>query len=211
MSALHAAAEAVRSRQVTRAAQLLDGLVLGMIADGELNDLEIQHLNTWLSQNEAVTQVWPGSVIATHVRQVMADGVITADERVSLLAALQQLTNSDFAETGSVAPEVAGLPYDESCAVVLQDAGVCHTGEFLYGTRSSCERLSEKGGAVVLSSVTRKVRYLVVGTHVSPNWISESYGRKIQAAIELQQKGHAIAVIPERRWMDALAAVQSTP
>jgi len=202
-----AVANVVQNRQVTRAAQVLDGLVLGVIADGELNDREVQMLGTWLSENEAVTRIWPGSAIAEHVRQVLADGVITADERTSLLAALQSIMNSDFAETGAVAPEVAGLPYDEACEIALRDAGLCLTGEFLYGTRSSCERLSEKGGAVIRPSISKKVRYLVVGTHVSPNWIAESYGRKIQDAMALREKGHDIFVIPERRWMEALSGL----
>jgi len=200
-----AIAAVARNRQLTRAAQILDGLVLGMIADGELNDREIQMLATWLAENEAVTQVWPGSAIATHVRDVLADGVITADERVSLLAALQSITNSDFAETGAVAPEVAGLPYDEACQVLIRDAGLCLTGEFLYGTRASCALLTEKAGGRVLTNVSKKVHFLIVGTHVSPNWINESYGRKIQAAMELKTEGHPIAVISERRWMDALS------
>lgn len=207
MSAEFAAASAINNRQITRAAQLLDGLVLGVIADGELNDREIQMLATWLRENEAVTSVWPGSAIAEHVRTVLADGVITPDERASLLAALQSIMSSDFVETGAVAPQVAGLPYDHECDVAMREAGLCLTGEFLFGTRASCERLSEKGGAVIRSSVSKKVRYLVVGTHVSPNWIAESYGRKIQEAIELRDRGHQIYVIPERRWMEALSGL----
>lgn len=204
-------AAVTRNRQITRAAQLLDGLVLGMIADGEINDREIQMLSTWLTEHAEVAQAWPGSAIATHVRAVLADGVITAEERSSLLAALQSLTNSDFAETGAVAPEVAGLPYDEVCQILVQDAGLCLTGEFLYGTRASCEKLTEKAGGRVLGNVSKKVRYLVVGTHVSPNWLHESYGRKIQAAMELQATGHPIAVVSERRWMDSMTAQQPPP
>lgn len=204
-------AAVARNRQITRAAQVLDGLVLGMIADGDINDREIQMLSAWLAENEAVTKVWPGSAIATHVRAVLADGVITADERACLLAALQIILSSDFAETGAVAPDVAGLPYDETCQVLLRDAGLCLTGEFLFGTRASCERLSEQAGSKVLSSVSKKVHYLIIGTHVSPNWINESYGRKIQAAMELKSSGHSIAVLSERRWMDALTASPAAP
>lgn len=205
MTASAAIAQAMAHRQMTRAAQLLDGIVMGMLADGEINDQEVLMLSTWLTQNAEAASVWPGSAILQAVREVLADGVITAVEREHLLSQLKMITGSDFAETGTVTPDPVGIPYDENCAVTLRDAGVCMTGEFVFGTRSACERVSEKAGATLYSNVSKKVHFLVVGTRVSPNWISESYGRKIQAAMELRANGHHIAVIPEKRWVEVLA------
>lgn len=199
-------AVAMGNRALTRAAQVLTGIVTGIVADGHLHDMEIQLLSAWLSENSMVTDVWPGSAIARLVNEVMADGVITPAEREHLLLQLQQLVGTDFSETGSVTAGTDALPYDQDCVVSLRDAGVCLTGEFLYGTRAACERLTEKVGGVPLAGVSKKAAFLVVGTHVSPQWVNTSYGRKIMRAMELREQGHSIFIVPEKRWLSACEA-----
>lgn len=197
-------ARTIQSRQLTRSAQVLTGIITGIVADGVLHDMEVQMLSTWLAENAEVTRAWPGSAVARHLGEILADGVITADERTHFLETLQHLVGVDFAETGSVTPEVAELPLEDSAPVNFHECGVCLTGEFLYGTRSACERATEKTGAIPLQNISKKVAYLVVGTHVSPAWINTSYGRKIMRAMELKQAGHSIAIISEQRWLEAL-------
>jgi NAD-dependent DNA ligase len=201
-----AAQRAMANRRLSRASQVLNGIVAGVLADGELRDAEILMLRTWLQENSDVTAVWPGSAISKLLDQILADGVIDAAERAHLVDTLQRLCGVDFVETGAVAPEVTDLPFDVDVAVEVRDRTICFTGEFLYGTRRSCTLLAETAGAQVLNSVSRKVHYLIVGTHVSPNWITESYGRKIMQAVTLREGGHAIAIVPERHWLEAMGA-----
>ncbi len=204
MSQNVAISRAVDNRLLTRSMQVLTGIVTGVVADGELHDNELQLLNTWISSNPEVATAWPGSAISHHLREVMADGVITADERAHLLDTLQRLVGSDFAETGSVTADIAALPFDDDAPITLNESWVCLTGEFLYGTRNACEKVTEKAGGKPTSSISRKVAYLIVGTHVSPNWVNTSYGTKIMRAMELRDQGHTIAIIREQRWLDAL-------
>lgn len=206
MSAEFAIQVSVANRELTKSIQLLSGIVTGIVADGHLHDLEVQMLSTWLTANPAVSRVWPGSAISRHLQEVLADGVITAEERTHLLSELQRLSGSDFSESGSSIPAVAGLPFDSEGAIALRELGVCHTGEFVYGTRSACEKLTEKAGGIPLSSVTKKVAYLVVGTHVSPAWMNTSYGRKIMRAMELREQGHQLLIVSEKRWIEAIGA-----
>lgn len=200
-----AVARAMQQRQMTRSMQTLMGLVAGITADGHLHDMEIRYLNAWLEENEEVTHVWPGSAIAQHLREVIADDIITEVERDYLLKSLQMLCGVEFSETGSITPEVAGIPYAAELQLVVPERVFCLTGEFLYGTRNECERLLAKAGGLASSSVTKKVHYLVVGTNVSPNWVNTSYGRKIQKAMELKSGGHGIFIVREQNWLDALA------
>jgi NAD-dependent DNA ligase len=192
------------THRLNKAVEHMIGLVTGIIADSTLHDLEVQLLRTWLAENSLVTQTWPGFVIARKVEEIMADGIITEAERSHLLTVLSELTATDFAVTGSSSPEVAALPIDDVVTVILRNAGVCHSGEFLFGTRAACERLTLKAGGMPLDSVTRKTDILVIGTCVSPNWAHTSFGRKIQKAAELQETGHPIEIISERRWIDAM-------
>lgn len=197
-----AAQRAAATHQLNRAVEHMMGLIGGVVADQQLHDLEISFLRTWLTEHSRVTQTWPGFVVARKVEEVLDDGVVTDAERVHLLKLLTETAATDFASTGSSSPEVASLPINDSVTVVFKNAGVCHTGEFLFGTRASCERLTMKAGGMPLDAITRKTDFLVVGTRVSPGWAHTSFGRKIQKAVELQENGHPIEIISERRWIE---------
>lgn len=199
-----AARRAMGNRALTRASQVLNGIVAGILADGQLHDLEVTMLRTWLAQNADVTTTWPGNAIARLIDEVLHDGVIDEPERAHLVETLQQVCSHDFAATGSAAAEVGNLPFDEDSPIDLRDRTVCHTGEFIYGTRKACEALTIKAGGSPVSTVSRKLGFLVVGSHVSPHWITESYGRKIMQAIELRDQGAPIAIVREQRWLESL-------
>lgn len=198
---------AITRRAENRSIELLLGIVTGIVADSHLHDLEIQMLSTWLSENEYAASVWPGCVIAERVRAVLADGVVTDEERAHLLSTLQGMAACDFAATGSAAAGVVQMPLQDDGDVSLRDNHVCLTGEFIYGTRANCERLCTDLGALPVSNVTKKVVFLIVGTNVAPAWLHTTYGRKIEQAMALRQAGHPIRVISERRWREATGAM----
>lgn len=192
-------------QRITKATEHLLGMIEGMIADNQLHDKEVQLLSTWLSANEEAAFVWPASVLSHKVREVMADGIISAGERQHLLSVLSALIANDFAETGSASAEVATLPINDVVTVDIVNAGVCMTGEFIFGTRAACERLTLKAGGMPLDNVSKRVDILVIGTRVSPDWAHTNFGRKIQRAAELQEEGHPIEIISERRWLEVVA------
>jgi len=202
-----AIAKALQTRRVNKAVEHLMGMVAGMVADASLHDLEINMLSTWISANPDVVTSWPGFVVARKLREVLEDGQITAAERAHLLKVLTELVGSDFSLTGSASPEISALPIDDAVTVDLRNLGVCHTGEFIFGTRASCERLTLKAGGMPLDAVTKSVDVLVIGTRLSPNWAHTSFGRKIQRAAKLQDEGHPIEIISERRWIEAVSHV----
>ena len=199
-----AIAKSKERHRITKAIEHLLGMVEGMIADNHLHDLEIKMLTTWLAANSEVTSTWPASVIAYKVNDILADGIITDAERAHLLSVLKTLIATDFSATGSASPEVTPMPIDDCVTVDLTNAGVCLTGEFIYGTRAACERLTLKAGGMPLDNVSKKVDVLVVGTRVSPDWAHTSFGRKIQRAVALQNEGHPIEIISERRWLEVV-------
>lgn len=201
-----AALRVLQRRQLSRSVEVLLGMVTGILADSQLHDLEVKLLRSWLADNPEIASTWPGCSVAKAIELVLADGVISDAERAHLLEVLQQLAISDFSETGSAGAEVIGLPYDDEAPLVLRGVGVCHTGEFLHGTRAACERLTESVGGIPQSTVTRKTTFLVVGTNVSPNWAQTSYGRKIEQAMQLKTQGTSIYIVPERHWLAAMTA-----
>jgi NAD-dependent DNA ligase len=200
---------AIAHRNLVKALEHLLGIAEGLLADGQLQDQEILFLRTWLAQFEGLRGLWPGSAIHQAVDAVLEDGVITPDERAYLVRMLRGLVSNDFSETGSVSAEVSTLPINDAVTVSVLHGGFCHTGEFVYGTRSAVERATERAGGLVQSNVTKRTDVLVVGSMVSPHWRQTSYGNKIERAVQLQEEGCAIEIISERRWLEALGAASA--
>jgi len=198
--------KSLKRHRTSVAMEHLLGMVQGMLADGHLHDMEIKMLATWLAANEELVQMWPASLVAQRISNAIEDGHISEDERQHLTQTLSDLLANDFSETGSASAEPTRLPVTDGVDVEVCDAGFCLTGEFAYGTRNACAKLTEKAGGIPVDNVTQKARYLVIGSRVSPNWAHTSYGRKIERAVEMQTQGHHIFIISERRWLEALTS-----
>jgi len=199
------ALKAIQNRNVTKATEHLLGICTGLVADGRIEEKEVQFLRLWLQQYPDVTSSWPGNVIAQRVEAIMADGVITADERLDLLDTLQAICGFQFPETGAAEAAVSSIPFDDDPSIWFDGRTFCFTGKFLFGTRANCEREILQRGSTAVDNVSAKLEYLVVGSFIEPSWAHTSYGRKIQKAMEYNGKGHGIAIISERQWSDALS------
>lgn len=193
-----------------QAIEQLLGIVEAMVADGHLHDLEIEFLKVWLAEHTEVARVWPGHAVSGAIETVLADGHVSEDERAYLMTTLKQLASGEFAFDDREGVAEFALPLDNAIEVTLRDSLVCLTGEFLHGTKAACERLLERAGGWPAAVVSRNVRYLVIGSKVSPNWTQTSLGQTIKDALALQQAGHAIAIISERRWLECFAG-KATP
>jgi NAD-dependent DNA ligase len=193
------------SHRLKRAIDQLIGICSGIAADGELNNAEIAFLSTWLSNNQDVCTEFPGKQITERIADVLADGVVTAEERADLLELLQQISGNFFVETGAAEAEAAAVPGDAVEAIIFEGRRFCFTGKFAYGTRKQCEQAVIARGGFAEASVTLALDYLVLGAGVSKDWKHESYGRKIERALELRDGGVARPVIvAEKDWVALL-------
>ena len=196
--------KAAQAHRAERACAQLLGLVSGITADGQLHDLEIQFLRTWLAQNRSANEHWLGGRIAAHIDAVLADGCVSEDERTGLLLELQSAAGVEFANTGCVTSETIAFPADD-CEVRLDGAVVCLTGKFHFGGRADCEKATITVGATCVDSVTKKVNYLVIcSAGATASWKQASYGNKIDAAMKLKEGGHRISILDEKAWRQAL-------
>lgn len=191
------------ARLLRRSFESLLGIAAGLVADGALNDREIHFLSTWLSENEALSDTWPGAVVLKRVREVLADGVITDDERQYLLDTLTQLVGGDFSTDGAMPTTSSQLPLDHSAVLRVPDASFCFTGKFLFGTRASCERAVESRGGRV-ATIQRTLDYLVIGELSSRDWKYSAFGTKIETAMRLKADGNPLHIISEAQWVAAL-------
>jgi NAD-dependent DNA ligase len=202
----HFARRAVAYRnECMRACSELVGLAEGLIADSQLNDAEINFLDRWLERNDAASCDWPGNVLHARVREVLTDGIVTADEREYLVKTLKLLVGGRL-ETVAAAPRVNELALDEVDNVTIPQSLFCLTGDFVYASREKCEQVIVASGGLVHPSITMKINYLVVGGLGSDEWKHGNYGTKIMKAIEYKRRGCPILIVHEDLWAKSLSA-----
>lgn len=194
---------ATDSRLLKRSCESLLGIAAGLIADGELNAAEVNFLSVWLSEHREIATSWPGEVVYKRVRDVLSDGVISAEESEYLKKTLTELCGGSFSDDGAVPSESMALPIDYHHAVSLPESSFCFTGTFVYGTRAACERAVEARGGTV-SPINRNLNYLVIGELTSRSWKYSSFGTKIESVMKLRAAGAGIAVVSEGQWVRAL-------
>lgn len=199
-----AAAVAIEHMKLTKAAQMLLGICAGITADGHINDHEVRFLDTWLRENEDVAKCWPGDVIAKRIAGILADGVITAEERADLLETLQGISGNRFFDTGAASADGPCLPLDDDPSIFFRDMSYCFTGKFIFGTRAACERAVMRLGSMPVDTITKGLDYLVVGSMVNPEWVNTTYGRKIEKAMRYRQENGVPCIVSEKQWTIAL-------
>lgn len=75
-----------------RLAHELEGLLMGIRADGVIHDLERDRLQRWVDINEPCAHLKPFSELRLRVQAALADGVLTLEECDDLLFVTQKLT-----------------------------------------------------------------------------------------------------------------------
>lgn len=135
--------------------------------------------------NMDLAKEYPFNVLFQALKNVIEDGVITAEEQESL--------KTVFAEI------VDPVSCNGSCEEISTLCGkhVCLTGDFDYGTKEQVEKLIVAAGGLVDKNVKRATNYLVVGAQGSDAWKTNSYGGKIQKAMEYQSKGIDVKIMEE--------------
>ena len=191
------------AHKLRKSCESLLGICTGLIADDQLNGQEVRFLELWLRDNQDISTLWPGNVVAQRINDVLADGVITEEELEHLKSTLKELVGGTIQDTGAIGGLSTRLPIDDYRASPLDfnDTTFCFTGNFLFGTRAACQRAVEKRGARAADGVRKDLKYLVIGTMVSPDWANTSHGRKIEKAVEYQSSGCPILIISEAHWL----------
>ena len=189
---------------VTSSVQFLNGLVHGIMADGQLSYGEIRALQLWLDTNDFLQGTYPFDELSSMIHTILQDGIITDDERNSLMAFMSNLiefkdsynlVESNFAELRqkySVSGICARDPYIE-----VAQRNFCFTGESTRATRSELKDEIEGWGGYFKTSVSKATDYLIVGNGGNPCWAYSCYGRKIETAMELRKAGAKVQIINE--------------
>ena len=189
-----------RKRRCDRTLDELLGLAKGMAADGVINLMEADFLKKWLMRNHQHNDTWPVNFIYNRLDEFLADGLLDASEQKELLDLLTEFT-------GQIEPAeqldnmATTLPLDRPAPlIVFPDKAFCFTGKMVCGTRDECQSVVIEKGGKITKTPSRKTDFLVIGTLGSEDWAHTSYGRKIEYAVELKQKGVDLHIVSEDHW-----------
>lgn len=191
-------------RLLGRSCESLLGICAGIMADKDLSDEEIRFLDQWLRDNKQIANTWPGEVVYARVQDVLADGVITEDEREHLKQTLTALTDGTLQETPAMPETDETLSVQDTLVIEIPGNSFCFTGTFLFGTQTACERAVTKRGGISVPQVQPDLDYLVVGAMASEGWADTDLIRNIEQAVNYQNEGHNIAIVDEEAWMKHL-------
>lgn len=192
--------------ELRRSCGALLGIAQGVLCDRQLVDAEICFLDQWLTENDAIANEWPGDVLHQRIRAALADGAITDDERRHLVETLQQLIGGSYDDLARPAHVTRSLAFDDVVQINFPGSSFCLTGEFAFAPRAKCEAAISTRGGIISSSVTKKLRYLVVGGLGSPEWKHGSFGTKIERAVKNRREGLPVLIVHEDRWVSILRA-----
>lgn len=189
-----------RARRAERDLSELLGLAKGVLADGTVTEAEAHLLGTWLVQHPDAVAQWPVNRLAERLTRIFNDGSVSLSEREDLSELLEAIVGG---EAGIIVGEDAAteLPLDHPCPAMSWPGSVfVFTGKFAFGPRADCERQVVGLGATAEKAITKRTRYLVIGTFGSRDWIHTSFGRKIQKAVDYRQSGVPLAIVGEDHW-----------
>jgi NAD-dependent DNA ligase len=153
---------AAYGNQMRQFCGVLIGLANGLVADQILNDAEIRFLTQWLEQHDEIASVWPGDVLHQRIKTVLADGVITEEERAHLMQTLTLLIGGQL-ESLATSPQVNQLAIDDVHEIAFASSSFCLTGTFAFGPRNACVRAIEQRGGEIKTTVLKSLDYLIVG------------------------------------------------
>ncbi|MCU7829590.1 MAG: BRCT domain-containing protein [Candidatus Thiodiazotropha sp. (ex Myrtea sp. 'scaly one' KF741663)] len=186
----------IQDRQI----DTLIGLSKGLVADGKVDQAEAEFLQTWLIQNSQASNNPIILNLLARVDAMLADGILDTEESQDLLDLLHRFTGEPSI-TGELA-KASTLPVDDPLPdVVFEDKQFLFTGTCAFGTRKQCQEAVESLGGVNAKGVTKRLDYLVLGTYVTDSWVHESYGRKIEKAMNYRSTGVPLSIITEEHWV----------
>src|SRR6266487_604227 len=151
----------ITSRQIDE----LIGIARGLVADGQINQPEVEFLQKWLAANAIISDQPVIRVLYRRVNQMLADNVLDEEEKIELLDTLNSFSSRDF-ELGEVLKS-SSLPLcDPPPQLTFIDQRYCFTGTFNFGQRKECEAAVERLGALA-GSLTQKTNVSVVGIYAT--------------------------------------------
>ncbi len=179
------------------------GLCKGIIADGLVNEKEVEFLDNWLRTSRGISENKLVAQLRRKVEEIMSDNVIDKEELKDIYDTLYAF--SPLGEEGEL-PKSTLLPLTKPEPVIsFFGHSFCFTGTFTFGTRGDCHKETEKRSGVHQKNITKSLNYLVIGEYSTESWKHSSCGTKILKALDYNEKENCdISIVSEEYWSQSL-------
>ncbi|MBT0607605.1 BRCT domain-containing protein [Aequorivita echinoideorum] len=182
--------------------QILQGICHGILADGKINNEEVLGLQKWLDNNSQLEDYYPYYELREIIYEVLRDGVIDENEKLILKAHFKQFSNIAIKENiDSLNKEISGIKIKGYCAlnpqIYIDGRKFCATGDFSRKSKEEFYSIIDDLGGVTANHMTNTTNYLIVGGKGSAAWCFSCYGRKVERAISMRNRGFDIQIVTE--------------
>jgi NAD-dependent DNA ligase len=195
-----------RKLEGRKALDVLTGLSLGLLADGEINSREAAFLKEWINRNGASLPDFVTKKIGPILEMLQGASLVSLDTLEELAEALMALVGLDINSleiNNKNLVATAGLPsqliFDRpEMPISFEGHEVVITGKFSTSSRRDVIQQLKNLGAFPRECIpTQNTKLVLVGGKGSTDWSTSQLGNKIQKALELRANGYDIMIIPE--------------
>ena len=205
--------ESIYYDQTTTEIQILQGILHGILSDGEINEREAHGLKQWMDENAHLQGFYPFDELDSLLTVALRDGRLDLQEQKMLLEFFEDFVTYSLAKRINIARKNAKLAQETRlsgiCAITpsieFPERTFCFTGASRRAVRREiAEHVIARQG-LYRDSVVQTLNYLVVGASGNPCWAFSCYGRKVEEAVNLRKEGHRIVIVHENDFWDAIA------
>ncbi|WP_294099415.1 exonuclease domain-containing protein [Proteiniclasticum sp.] len=178
----------VSTSPVTLATQILNGIMQGIIIDGEISAEESEHLRRWLYDNIYLSGHHPFDKVMEMLEKALSDSIITKEESEYITKTIRSILN----------------PVEELKVLVhsVEGKNICLTGNFAYGSKPDVAQYLKVRGGLIDSTVKKSTDILLVGALECQAYSHGTYGQKVLKAMEYNEKGCKIEIVKRRiQWV----------
>jgi hypothetical protein len=182
---------------------ILKGILYGIMADNKITDNEIINLEKWINNNSQLKGLYPYDELSNLLESIFKDKIITEEEKsflkvfISQFIDLEKSENIDADEINELKKTIMIKEICEKNPVIdIKNNSFCYTGKSSKNIKEIIN-IVELNGGFYNDNVSDKTKYLIVGIKENPCWAYSFYGKKIEDAIILKNKGYRINIICE--------------
>lgn len=185
--------------------QQLMGMLAGVSSDGKIHAHEVQRLSSWSDEWSHLKGLWPFDECEALVTSMLTAKTWT-DQPQRLLALARQfpVAGELDAATGELPPTLIGGICSVNPDIAFEQRTFVFTGESDRCERAEMQAMVRARQGLADHNVTKRTHYLVVCPGGSPYWAFACYGRKVEYAYKLRQKGHGLQIVHEVDFWDAV-------
>jgi hypothetical protein len=185
--------------------QVLMGLLTGVMADRVLTEDEARAVFAWSEDWAHLKGLWPYDECDAIITTMLARGrVVDEPAYFAALARQVPVAGEVDMETGEVPPLLIGGVCAVAPTITFAGKAFVFTGESAKGTRHELADIVADYGGRWADGVRQDTDYLIVCDCGCPHWAFACYGRKVEKAYKMRREGHAVLLVHETDFWDAV-------